>query len=310
MSKNSAESAAVHRSSLLSRGSVRTRIVVLIVMFSTFAAGLGTFAVVQMNAMKTEAAKMAQTQTTVATDLTALKDSLWTLRIAITVLGAYEADGKAAQSAKIKDASVAFDAAASACDVAAADLEVAGVDVRESAPAVEGTRVDAQTMRIVRDCVRLYERCGADRAHPFEDVVRSLANLVSRAREKQSDLEWLASFLAQLSTHVNAAQGEPLVALVAELDGRVVGCLATSIMHVLHRPRPVGRISMMVVEEGLRSQGIGAELVRAAEAWLKQQGCGMIEVTSNVKRTDAHRFYERLGYERTSWRFAIDSEQR
>ena len=112
MSKNSAESAAVHRSSLLSRGSVRTRIVVLIVMFSTFAAGLGTFAVVQMNAMKAEAAKMAQTQTTVATDLTALKDSLWTLRIAITVLGAYEADGKAAQSAKIKDASVAFDAAA------------------------------------------------------------------------------------------------------------------------------------------------------------------------------------------------------
>ena len=98
--------------------------------------------------------------------------------------------------------------------------------------------------------------------------------------------------------------------LVAELDGRVVGCLATSIMHVLHRPGPVGRISMMVVEEGLRSQGIGAELVRAAEAWLKQQGCGMIEVTSNVKRTDAHRFYERLGYERTSWRFAIDSEQR
>ncbi|HEX5333091.1 MAG TPA: methyl-accepting chemotaxis protein, partial [Cellulomonas sp.] len=112
MSKSTAESAAVHRSSLLSRGSVRTRIVVLIVMFATFATGLGTFAVVQMNAMKAEAAKMAQTQTTVATDLAALKDSLWTLRIAITVLGAYEPDGKAAQSVKIKDASAAFDAAA------------------------------------------------------------------------------------------------------------------------------------------------------------------------------------------------------
>jgi len=63
---------------------------------------------------------------------------------------------------------------------------------------------------------------------------------------------------------------------------------------------------MMVVEEGLRSQGIGAALVRAAEAWLKERGCGVIEVTSNLVRTDAHRFYERIGYERTSLRFARD----
>jgi hypothetical protein len=111
---------------------------------------------------------------------------------------------------------VAFDNAASVCDVSAADLEVSGVDPRESIPAAEGARVDAQTMRIVRDCVRLYGSCGAERGFPFEDVVRSLANLVARAHEPQSDLEWLASFLVQLSTHVNAAQGEPLVALVTD----------------------------------------------------------------------------------------------
>lgn len=103
-----------------------------------------------------------------------------------------------------------------------------------------------------------------------------------------------------------AMEQRGLIALVAELDGRVVGCLATSIMPVLHRPKPVGRISMMVVEEGLRSQGIGERLVRTAEAWLKEQGCGLIEVTSNMKRTDAHRFYQRLGFEPTSFRFARD----
>ena len=73
---------------------------------------------------------------------------------------------------------VAFDTAASTCDIVAADIEVSGVDPRESIPAAEGSRVDAQTMRIVRDCVRLYGSCGAERGHPFEDVVRSLANLV------------------------------------------------------------------------------------------------------------------------------------
>ena len=97
---------------------------------------------------------------------------------------------------------------------------------------------------------------------------------------------------------------EGRVVLVAELDGAVVGCLSTSVMRVLHRPAPVGRISMMVVDEALRSRGIGAGLVRAAEAALAAQGCHMVEVTSHVRRSEAHRFYERLGYAKTSVRLA------
>jgi hypothetical protein len=44
--------------------------------------------------------------------------------------------------------------------------------------------------------------------------------------------------------------------------------------------------------------------VRAAEKALAEAGCGLVEVTSKVRRADAHRFYERLGYERTSVRLA------
>lgn len=99
-------------------------------------------------------------------------------------------------------------------------------------------------------------------------------------------------------------QADGFAVLVAELDGAVVGCLSTSHMRVLHRPAPVGRISMMVVDEALRGRGIGAALVRAAEALLAGQGCYVVEVTSHVRRTEAHRFYERLGYERTSVRLA------
>lgn len=99
-------------------------------------------------------------------------------------------------------------------------------------------------------------------------------------------------------------QAEGRIVLLAELDGAVAGCLSTSVMRVLHRPALVGRISMMVIEEAMRGRGIGATLVRAAERTLAAQGCYMIEVTSNVRRTEAHRFYERLGYERTSARLA------
>jgi predicted N-acetyltransferase YhbS len=93
-------------------------------------------------------------------------------------------------------------------------------------------------------------------------------------------------------------------ALVAEIGGEVVGCLTTSIMQVLHRPAPVGRISMMVVDEAHRSKGIGEALVRAAEQVLAAQQCYMVEVTSRFARARAHEFYERLGYERNSVRLS------
>ena len=107
-----------------------------------------------------------------------------------------------------------------------------------------------------------------------------------------------------MAERLAAMDAEGFTVLVAERDGAVAGCLSTSTMRVLHRPAPVGRISMMVVDEDLRGRGIGAALVRAAEEALAAQSCYMVEVTSNARRTEAHRFYERLGYERTSVRLA------
>jgi predicted N-acetyltransferase YhbS len=92
-------------------------------------------------------------------------------------------------------------------------------------------------------------------------------------------------------------------ALVAEIGGEVVGVTALSVMHPLHRPAPVGRMSVLVVSEALRGRGIGKALVAAAEKRLGERGCGMVEVTSNMRRAEAHGFYEGLGYGRTSYRF-------
>ena len=145
-----------------------------------------------------------------------------------------------------------------------------------------------------------------------------IAGLTIRIAEA-GDCRVLARLIAQLGYQASASevaerlavmQANGIVVLVAVLGGEVVGCLSTSVMRVLHRPAPVGRISMMVVAEGLRGRGIGAALVRAAERALAQRGCYMVEVTSNLARIEAHRFYERLGYERTSLRLAreLDAE--
>jgi GNAT superfamily N-acetyltransferase len=124
---------------------------------------------------------------------------------------------------------------------------------------------------------------------------------------KSKDAPAIAALIVALGYDVTAADVrrrlKGTAALVAE-KGKVVGVLTTATTAVLHRPRPVGRISMMVVAEAARGAGIGTALVAEAEKWLKAAGCGLIEVTSNRKRLRAHAFYERLGYERTSYRFA------
>lgn len=92
--------------------------------------------------------------------------------------------------------------------------------------------------------------------------------------------------------------------VVAKADGTLAGAVTLHQMVVLHRPKPVGRITSLVVDDSVRGRGIGRALVAAAEEALASLGCGLIEITSNARLTDAHGFYAQLGYEQTSLRFA------
>ena len=53
----------------------------------------------------------------------------------------------------------------------------------------------------------------------------------------------------------------------------------------------------LVIGEGHRSAGIGAELLAAAEAWARPRGCRRLVVATRITRERAHRFYAREGYE-------------
>ena len=91
--------------------------------------------------------------------------------------------------------------------------------------------------------------------------------------------------------------------LVAVLGKRIVGLVGRHRMFTVHRPKPVGRIPVLVVTEAERGKNIGRLLVEAVEQWCRDQGCGLIEVTSNDRRAAAHAYYRHLGYERSSIRF-------
>jgi GNAT superfamily N-acetyltransferase len=55
-------------------------------------------------------------------------------------------------------------------------------------------------------------------------------------------------------------------------------------------------VESVVVDAELRGRGVGETMMRWAMDEARRRGCTMLHLTSNKDRTDAHRFYERLGF--------------
>jgi GNAT superfamily N-acetyltransferase len=90
--------------------------------------------------------------------------------------------------------------------------------------------------------------------------------------------------------------------LVALTDSGVVGVGTLNLIPLLHDHK-IARVSALAVTDRFQGRGAGGALMRAFESIARDAGCPRLEVTSNLRRTGAHGFYERIGYEETSKRF-------
>jgi len=94
---------------------------------------------------------------------------------------------------------------------------------------------------------------------------------------------------------IDASQNEQL--FVAETDGEIVGTFQLVFTRAL-----TGRGSLSMIIEAVqtrndqRGKGIGAKMIGYAVEEAKRRDCRLVQLTSNATRTDAHRFYERLGF--------------
>ncbi len=88
-----------------------------------------------------------------------------------------------------------------------------------------------------------------------------------------------------------------LTLVVAESEGRVVGCLQLAVLPGISSQGGIrGLLEDVRVASDCRSRGIGEQLVQWAIAEAKARGCNLVELLTHSSRVDAQRFYKRLGF--------------
>lgn len=95
--------------------------------------------------------------------------------------------------------------------------------------------------------------------------------------------------------------------LVIELDGEVRGCLQLTLVPCLARQGAVrAQIEAVKIASTLRGQGLGKFMFNEAIKRAKGHGATMVELTSDNRRPDAHRFYEDLGFVKSHAGFKLE----
>ncbi|GAB3998039.1 aminoalkylphosphonate N-acetyltransferase [Spirosoma daeguense] len=90
--------------------------------------------------------------------------------------------------------------------------------------------------------------------------------------------------------------------LVAEQENNVLGFVSCHIQVLLHHVGKVGEIQELFVRPDVRNQRIGHQLIEALTTLAKQENLVNLEVTTNQKRVDTVRFYERESFKQTHFK--------
>jgi ribosomal protein S18 acetylase RimI-like enzyme len=129
-------------------------------------------------------------------------------------------------------------------------------------------------------------------ANDIQAIVDMLADdPLGATRESPTDLSPYVAAFAKIDANPHQ------LLLVAERDGHVVGTAQLSFMPGLsHRGMQRADIEAVRIHADARGGGLGSMLITHCIDEARGRGCGMVQLTSNASRTDARRFYERLGF--------------
>ena len=92
--------------------------------------------------------------------------------------------------------------------------------------------------------------------------------------------------------------------LVADVDGQPVGWIHAAITEYVDSG-PFVVIGGLVVDTNHRKSGVGRALMMRAEEWAREQKIPVVRLSSSTGRTNAHQFYERIGYKNIKTQYSF-----
>lgn len=97
------------------------------------------------------------------------------------------------------------------------------------------------------------------------------------------------------------------IAILKELDDRRVGTFTLLVMdNLVHHGSPSGIVEGVAVDPEFQGQGIGKQMMQFATAQCRAAGCYKLSLSTNLKRKEAHAFYESLGFQKHGYSFLVE----
>ncbi|WP_324613482.1 GNAT family N-acetyltransferase [Agromyces kandeliae] len=131
--------------------------------------------------------------------------------------------------------------------------------------------------------------------HDVDALVALLAADALRAAEFGSTSEERAGYVAAFEA-IDADAAQLLVAVDGP-DGDVVATMQLTFIPGLSRGGATRmQIEAVRVADSVRGRGLGSAMIAWAVDHARERGARLVQLTSDARRDDAHRFYERLGF--------------
>lgn len=94
--------------------------------------------------------------------------------------------------------------------------------------------------------------------------------------------------------------------IVETKENKIIAFLSLVIDYQLHHADKVATVEELIVSSKYRRNGIGKSLLDNAINYAKEKNCDVIELTSGFSREVAHRFYEKNGFNKGSYKFKMN----
>jgi GNAT superfamily N-acetyltransferase len=96
-------------------------------------------------------------------------------------------------------------------------------------------------------------------------------------------------------------ENENIKYFIAKDNGKIIAsCYIIIIPNLTYNGKSIGYIENVITDEKYRRKGIGKKIMEMAINYAKEENCYKVILTSGIKRTIAHTFYETIGFNRKS----------